>query len=83
MRILVDGAHVEHWLNGEKVVDYELWSDDWKQRVARSKHKDRPSLAPSRKVQSLCKTTPTASSSEASGFACSRRRNSEEVHPHD
>jgi len=29
-------------LNGEKVVEYELGSDDWKQRVAKSKHKDRP-----------------------------------------
>ena len=42
MRILVDGAHVEHWLNGEKIAQYELWSDDWKQRVANSKHKSRP-----------------------------------------
>ena len=42
MRILVEGPHVEHWLNGEKVTEYELWSDDWKQRVAKSKHKDRP-----------------------------------------
>ncbi len=42
LRILVDGSHVEHWLNGEKVVQYELWSEDWKQRVAKSKHKDRP-----------------------------------------
>jgi hypothetical protein len=42
MRILVDGAHVEHWLNGEKVVAYELWSDDWKSRVAKSKFKNKP-----------------------------------------
>ena len=42
MRILVDGAHVEHWMNGEKIVEYELWSDDWNQRVAKSKHKVRP-----------------------------------------
>jgi hypothetical protein len=42
MRILVEGAHVEHWLNGEKVVQYQLWSDDWKQRVAKSKHQGRP-----------------------------------------
>ena len=42
MRILVDGAHVEHWMNGEKIVEYELWSDDWKARVAQSKHKGRP-----------------------------------------
>lgn len=42
MRILVNGSHVEHWMNGEKVVEYELWSDDWNQRVANSKHKSRP-----------------------------------------
>lgn len=41
-RILVCGPHVEHWLNGQKVVEYELWSDDWKQRVAACKWKDRP-----------------------------------------
>ena len=32
--------HVEHWLNGEKIVTYELGSDDWKQRVAKSKFKN-------------------------------------------
>jgi len=36
-RILVNGAHVEHWLNGAKIVGYELWTDDWKARVAASK----------------------------------------------
>jgi hypothetical protein len=36
-RIIVNGAHVEHWLNGKKVVDYELWSPDWKAKVAASK----------------------------------------------
>ncbi len=42
LRVLVKGPHVEHWLNGEKVVEYELWSDDWKARVAKSKFKDKP-----------------------------------------
>ena len=41
-RILVCGPHVEHWLNGQKIVEYELWSDDWKERVAQCKWKDRP-----------------------------------------
>lgn len=36
-RIIVDGAHVEHWLNGTKMAEYEFWSPDWKARVAASK----------------------------------------------
>ena len=41
-KILVDHGHVEHWLNGKKVVEYELWSDDWKQRVAACKWSEFP-----------------------------------------
>jgi hypothetical protein len=36
-RLVVKGAHVEHWLNGVKVVDYELWTPDWDKRVQTSK----------------------------------------------
>ena len=36
-RILVDGTHVEHWLNGSKIVEYELGDADWEARVADSK----------------------------------------------
>lgn len=39
-RVLVRGQHVEHWLNGAKVVAYELGSDALKAAVARSKFKD-------------------------------------------
>jgi len=48
-RILVNGSHVEHWLNGVKVVEYELWSDDWEQRVKASKFKDYPRYARARR----------------------------------
>jgi hypothetical protein len=37
VRIVARGNHIEHWLNGEKVVEYELGSDDWRQRVTGSK----------------------------------------------
>lgn len=37
VRIVVRGNHVEHWLNGVKVVDYELGSPDWERRVKASK----------------------------------------------
>jgi hypothetical protein len=36
-RILVRGSHVEHWLNGAKVVEYELMSPGWLEAVAGSK----------------------------------------------
>ena len=36
-RIIAKGAHVEHWLNGAKTVEYELWSADWQARVKASK----------------------------------------------
>jgi len=41
-KIVVNGTHVEHWINGSKVVDYEINSDDWKKRVAASKWKEYP-----------------------------------------
>jgi len=41
-RIIVKDANVEHWLNGVKVVAYELWSDDWKKNVSESKWKEHP-----------------------------------------
>ena len=37
LRVLVKGAHVEHWLNGEKLLEYELWSPDWEARMKASK----------------------------------------------
>jgi 3-keto-disaccharide hydrolase len=39
-RIFVKDAHVEHWLNGEKVVDFELWTPEWSGLKEKSKWKD-------------------------------------------
>lgn len=40
--IRVEDGHVTHWLNGEIIVEYELWDDDWKARRDISKWKDYP-----------------------------------------
>jgi hypothetical protein len=42
VRILVNGNHVEHWLNGVKVVEYELGGADWAARVKASKFAEWP-----------------------------------------
>ena len=41
-RILARGTHIEHWLNGTKIVEYEALSPDWEARVKESKFKDWP-----------------------------------------
>ena len=45
VKLVVNGNHIEHWLNGEKVVECEMNSADWKERIAKSKFKDRPNFA--------------------------------------
>lgn len=48
-RIRVEDGRVEHWLNGQKLLEYTLGSADWKARVAGSKFADWPAygMAPS------------------------------------
>lgn len=28
-KIVFDNGHVEHWLNGEKILEFECWTDEW------------------------------------------------------
>lgn len=41
-RIVVNGDHTEHWLNGVKLLEYEWGSPDWNDRVAKSKFRAMP-----------------------------------------
>ena len=35
--IVVDGNHVQHWMNGQKLLEYDLGSPDWEAKVKASK----------------------------------------------
>jgi hypothetical protein len=48
-RIVVDGTHVQHYLNGVKVVDYQLWDNDWKLLKEKGKWKEYSYYGMSRK----------------------------------
>jgi hypothetical protein len=41
-RIVVKGNHVEHWLNGEKIVEYEIGSEEWLALYNKSKFNKYP-----------------------------------------
>ncbi|MDX9881561.1 MAG: DUF1080 domain-containing protein [Prolixibacteraceae bacterium] len=40
--IVSKGNHVEHWLNGKKILEYNRSSNDFKEKIAASKFKDIP-----------------------------------------
>jgi len=40
-RIIVNGSHVEHWLNGTKVLEYDRFSPSFRQLILFSKFKNR------------------------------------------
>ncbi len=46
-RLIVNHGHVEHWLNGVKVVEYDLGSDHIKKLISESKYKTNPNFAQS------------------------------------
>jgi len=48
-RIVARGNHVEHWLNGFLMEQYELLSPDWEAKVKASKFKDWPNYGRSKR----------------------------------
>ena len=37
-KIVFDNGHVEHWLNGEKIVEFKAWTEDWFTRKTEGKN---------------------------------------------
>jgi len=48
-RIIAKGSHIEHWLNGVKLLEYELWSPDWEGKVKSSKFAMYPNFGRAKK----------------------------------
>ena len=45
VQIIKDGREVEHWLNGERVVEYTIGSEAWEEQKEETKFVDYPSYA--------------------------------------
>lgn len=48
-KLIVNQGHVEHWLNGEKVVEYDMWTPEWDALIATTKWAKVPSYGQSKK----------------------------------
>jgi hypothetical protein len=44
-KVVARGKHLEQWVNGTKVVETDIGSADWNQRIAKSKWKDNKDFA--------------------------------------
>jgi hypothetical protein len=38
-KIIFNKGHVEHWLNGQKILEFEAWTPDWYERLEKSRWK--------------------------------------------
>lgn len=47
--IIVNNLHVQHWLNNKKVVEYDLYNDEWKKNKIEGKWKDAPGYGMSKR----------------------------------
>ena len=48
-KIVFNRGHVEHWLNGEKILEFQAWDDAWKKKKAEGKWKDYPDYGTAKK----------------------------------
>lgn len=47
--IIFNKGHVEHWLNGEKIVEFQAWDADWEIKKKEGKWKDFPDYGVAKK----------------------------------
>lgn len=55
LKIVFDNGHVEHWLNGQKIVEFEAWTDDWHAKKNSGKWANAPEYGLAKKVCFVCK----------------------------
>lgn len=48
-KIIFNNGHVEHWLNGEKIVEFQAWDEKWNKEKKEGKWKDYPDYGVARK----------------------------------
>lgn len=48
-RIIFNKGHVEHWLNGEKIVEFQTWDAKWQKEKSEGKWKDYPDYGSAKK----------------------------------
>jgi hypothetical protein len=48
-KIIFNKGHVEHWLNGEKIVAFQAWDADWIKKKTQGKWKDYPDYGSAKK----------------------------------
>lgn len=48
-KIIFNEGNVEHWLNGEKIIAFEAWSDAWEKEKTTGKWKDFPDYGSAKK----------------------------------
>ena len=48
-KIVFNKGHVEHWLNGEKVIEFQAWDDAWTKKKTEGKWKDYPDYGSAKK----------------------------------
>ena len=49
VRLIIQNGKAEHWLNGKKVVEYEMFTPKWNEMIAKSKFKEWKDFGQARK----------------------------------